>query len=159
MARRYNCRRVKIHRNYAVEEIAKLLRVHKQTVLRWIATGLTLIEPKRPFLIHGTDLRAYLLARQPKKQPCKPSEIYCVRCREPREPAGRMAEYAPRSASYGRLSGICPSCDSMMYRSYKCAALGAIKDKLAITFKDADRRLVDTSVRSRNVAFGKDSSR
>ena len=90
MARRYNVRRVKIHRSYSVAEVARLLDVSKLTVMRWIARGLPLIERKRPYLIHGSDLRAFLLANRPARQPCGPGEMYCLRCRAPRRPAARQ---------------------------------------------------------------------
>ena len=43
MARRFNYRRVKIHRAYKIAELADLLEVHKKTVGRWIAAGLRTI--------------------------------------------------------------------------------------------------------------------
>ena len=97
MARRHNVRRVKIHWSYSISEAAKLLGVHKLTVSRWIERGLPLIEQKRPFLIHGSDLRDFLTAQQPRKQPCRAGEIYCVRCRAPKRPAGDMADYIPKT--------------------------------------------------------------
>src|SRR5947208_1860226 len=98
MARRYNVRRVKIHWSYSVSEAPKLLDVHKLTISRWIDRGPPLIEHKRPYLIHGSDLRAFLIAQQPRKQPCRAGEIYCVRCRAPKRLAGDMADYIPKTA-------------------------------------------------------------
>src|SRR5580700_3012894 len=103
MARRYNTQRIKIHRTYSISEAAKLLDAHKNTVGRWIGDGLPLVERKRPFLIHGADLRAYLTERQPRKQPLRPGEMYCLRCRAPKRPAGDMADLVPRSVTTGDL--------------------------------------------------------
>src|SRR6266540_1559058 len=51
---------------------------------------------KRPMLILGSELAAFLKARRTsKKQPCQAGEIYCVRCHAPKSPAGDMAEYQP----------------------------------------------------------------
>src|SRR5438270_74434 len=113
MARRYDIRRVKIHRSYTTSEVAELLDAHKQTVARWIAAGLPLVEQKKPYLIHGTDLRAFLSARKPPKQPLRPGEIYCVGCPAPRRPDGDVADLAPRSDTTGSLIGICPTCQKM----------------------------------------------
>ena len=38
--KRLNPRRVKVHRNYTVEEVAKLFQVHKNTVRDWLKVGL-----------------------------------------------------------------------------------------------------------------------
>ena len=51
MTKRYNCRRVKIHRNYTLAEAADLLGVHKHTVSRWAAAGLQTTDARRPLLI------------------------------------------------------------------------------------------------------------
>jgi hypothetical protein len=37
-----NHRLVKIHRSYTVEEIAKLYVIHKNTVRRWVKSGLAI---------------------------------------------------------------------------------------------------------------------
>jgi hypothetical protein len=102
--RRPNYRLVKIHRNYTVEEAAELLGTHKNTVRAWVKAGLPTTDDKRPALILRRELALYLQARRTKnKRPCSPGEIYCVRCRAPRRPAGDMAEYQPITASLGNL--------------------------------------------------------
>ena len=63
-----NHRLVKIHRSYTVEEIAQLFGIHKNTVRRWVKDGLTSIDDKRPMLILGHVLAAFLQARRAKKQ-------------------------------------------------------------------------------------------
>jgi hypothetical protein len=50
MARRFNYRRVKIHRTYTIAELAARIGAHKQTVGRWIAAGLPTTDSTRPFL-------------------------------------------------------------------------------------------------------------
>ena len=69
-------------------------------------------------LILGGELAAYLKARRTEnKQPCLPGEIYCVRCRAPKKPAGAMADYQPVTATLGNLMGICPDCESMILKT------------------------------------------
>jgi hypothetical protein len=140
--RRPNYRLVKIHRSYTVEDIARLFGIHKNTVRAWVRVGLPTCDGKRPILILGRDLAAYLKARRTKnKRPCKPGEIYCVRCRAPKRPAGDMAEYQPNTATLGNLVGICPDCDSMIYRRASRAKLPEIQGNLDITFAEAQRRV------------------
>lgn len=133
-----NPRLVKIHRNYTVEEIADLFRVHKCTVRAWIKAGLTTTDNKRPRLILGRDLVEFLQARRTKnKRPCQPGELYCVRCRVPRTPDGGLADYVPVTPKFGNLTGICPDCNSMMNRRVSLASLKDVFGNLVIFFPKA----------------------
>ena len=53
--RRPNHRLVKIHLNYRVEEAARLLGTHKNTVRAWVKAGLPTCDSNRPTLILGSD--------------------------------------------------------------------------------------------------------
>lgn len=144
--RRPNYRLVKIHRSYTVEEIARLFGSHRNTVRAWVKAGLPTCDTRRPTLILGRDLAAYLQARRTKnKRPCQPGEIYCVRCRAPKRPAGDMAEYRPITASLGNIIGICPDCDGMIFRRANLAKLAQIRGKLEVTISEAQRRVTDSS--------------
>ena len=81
---------------------------------------------KRPTLILGRDLASssFDSAGSKHKQPCRPGEIYCVRCRAPKFPAGDMAEYQPITEKLGNLTAICPDCGSIMNRRVSLAKLG-----------------------------------
>jgi Helix-turn-helix domain len=129
-----NYRLAKIHMNYSVEEIARLFGVHRNTVREWVKRGLPTINVKGPKLILGPDLRSFLQARRLKnKRKCQPGEIYCVGCRAPQKPAGDMAECQVSTAALGNLIGICPSCNSMMYRRVNLAKLEQVRGNLDIT--------------------------
>ena len=89
-------------------------------------------------LILGRDLVAFLHAKRVKnKRPCQPGEIYCVRCRAAQRPAGDMAEYRPITSTSGNLIGICPCCESMMYRRVNLAKLVQVGANLDITMPQA----------------------
>jgi excisionase family DNA binding protein len=101
---------VKIHRNYTVEEVARLFGCHKNSVRRWIKSGLPVLDDRRPMLIHGSDLRAFLESQRKKsKQRCKPGQLYCVACREPKAPAGSIVDYIPATSSSGNLRVSAPT--------------------------------------------------
>ena len=97
-------------------------------------------------LILGHDLAAFLQARRARnKQPCRPGEIYCVRCRAPKFPAGDMAEYQPVTEKLGNLIAICPDCDSIMNRRVSLAKLGQVRGKMDITFPQALRHISESN--------------
>ena len=144
--RRPNYRQVKIHRSYSVEEVASLFGTHKNTVRAWVKAGLPTSDRKRPMLILGVDLAAFLQARQAKhKQPCKPGEFYCVRCRSQKVPAGEMADCWPMTETIGHLQAICPDCECMMNRWISMAKLAQFREQLEVTFREAQERLSKSS--------------
>ena len=138
-----NPRLAKIHRNYTVEEVAAVFGVHRNTVREWVKRGLPTCDDQRPMLILGADLVTFLRARRMKnKRTCRPGEIYCLRCRSPRAPAGDMADYQPLTATQGNLVGMCPTCEAMMYRRVSLAQLGQVRGKLDIALPQALRHIV-----------------
>ncbi len=141
-----NHRLVKIHRSYTVEEIAKLFGIHKNTVRGWVKVGLTTVDDKRPMLILGHGLAAFLQARRLKnKRTCKPGELYCVRCRVPKFPAGNMADYEPVTEKFGNLKAICPDCHSIINRRVSLAKIEEVCGKMDITFPQAMRHIVEST--------------
>jgi hypothetical protein len=63
--RRPDRRRVKLLRSYTIDEAARTLEVHRNTVRHWIKAGLRVIDDKRPILILGSDLADFLLGPAP----------------------------------------------------------------------------------------------
>jgi len=141
-----NPRLVKIHRSYTVEEVAELFQTHKNTVRAWIKAGLPVLNDKRPMLILGQDLAAFLQARRVKnKQTCGAGELYCVRCRSPKSPAGDMADYTPVTEKFGNLTGICPNCENMMNRRVSLARIDQVRGKMEITFPLTLSRVIEST--------------
>ena len=129
-----------------VEEIAKLFGIHKNTVRGWVKAGLATSDDKRPMLILGHALVAFIQARRVKnKQTCQPGELYCVGCRAPKFPAGDMAEYSPVTEKFGNLTAICPACNSIMNRRVSLAKLGQVCGEMEITVPQALRHIVESN--------------
>ncbi len=150
-----NHRRVKSHRSYTVEEVSGLFGIHKNTVRRWVKTGLPTTDDRRPILILGRELIAFLQARRARnKQTCRPGQIYCVRCRAPKFPAGDMAEFAPVTEKLGNLMAICPDCNSIMNRRVNTAKLGQVRGKMDITFPQALRHISESNQPTVNSDLG-----
>lgn len=149
-----NPRLVKIHRSYTVTEIADLFGLHKNTVRRWIQEGLSTIDSQRPMLVLGQELAAFLKARRVKrKKRCKLGQIYCVRCRSPKYPAGNMVDYSHETEKVGCLTAICPDCDSIINQYVSLAKIGKIYEKLEVTFQKAQQHIVDCNKPGVNVHF------
>ena len=142
--RLHNPNLAKIHRNYTVEEVTSLYGVFKGTVRAWIKAGLPVLNDKRPMLILGSDLVAFHQARRKiNKQKCKPDELYCVRCRAPRKPAGDMADYQIITEKIGNLIAICPDCESIMNKRVSLLKLEQLTGKMTITLPLALQHLID----------------
>lgn len=149
--RRLNPRLVKIHRSYTIEEVARTLHTHKNTVRAWIKRGLPTIDRQRPTLIHGLDLSRFLDDRRKRsKRPCAAGYIYCVRCRAPKVPAGDMADYLPITPTSGSLRGICPDCEALIHRRVSLAQLDTIRANLELTFPERPSRIGDRAAVSVN---------
>jgi excisionase family DNA binding protein len=138
--RRPNGRLIKIHRTYTVEEAALTLGVHRNTIRTWIKDRLPTVDRRRPLLILGRDLRAYLDGKgRKRKQPCQPGELYCVRCRSPKPPAGGMLEYVPLTRCIGNLRGLCPDCCTLIHRRVSFGKLGTFEAIPGVTITVAAR--------------------
>jgi helix-turn-helix protein len=142
---------VKVHRNYSVEEIARLFGLHQNTVRSWLKQGLAAIDDRRPILILGRELSRFLHERRQKtKKTCGPGRIYCVACRAPKVPAGKMAECTPTAPLAGNLCGICPDCDRLIYRRVNLAKIDLIRGELEITFTKPRARIREITIPSVN---------
>ena len=140
--RRIDPRRAKINRSYEVEEAARVVGAHRNTVRSWLRAGLKPIDDRRPTMIRGEELRRFLSERSAKrKRPTPPGMIFCLRCREPRRPALDMAEYVPLAPTFGNLQGICPACEAMMCRHVNVAKLQSVSAGLDVTVRPVDPRI------------------
>ena len=152
--RKPNPRLAKIHRNYTVEEVASLYKVHKNTVREWVKRGLSTNDAKRPMLILGRDLVAFLQAKRAKhKQTCRPGELYCFGCRAPKVAAGEIADYQPLTSTQGNLIAMCADCETIMYRRGSLAKLAQVRGKLDITLPQALPHIGESAHASTNSDF------
>jgi L,D-transpeptidase catalytic domain len=69
--------------------------VHRGTVRHWVkCQGLPVLTDRRPHLILGCDLVAFLKARrQSRTRKSARGELYCLKCRAPRKPVPGLLEY------------------------------------------------------------------
>lgn len=128
---------IKHHRPYTTEELAAVLGTHKNTVRRWMKSGLRTIDERRPYMVRGIDAVEYLKKkREESKRLCGPGEFYCLKCRASRKPAGGMADLQVKSPTSGSLAGICSVCERMIYRRVNPAKLDAFRGLLDISIRE-----------------------
>lgn len=146
MAKRLqNPRLAKTHRSYKIDEIADLYGTHKNTVHNWIKQGLPTCDTKRPVLILGSDLNAFHAKKRTKnKQPCKSNEIYCMKCKIPKEPAAGLVEFQPVNDKIGNLVAICPECETMMYRRISMAKIKQFSTAMGFMLPLPHLHIIDT---------------
>jgi hypothetical protein len=136
----------KIHRSYSVEEIARLFNIHKNTIRSWFKLGLKPIDGRRPTVVRGEEIRRFLAERRARaKRACGPGRIYCLPCRAPKIPAGKMADCVATSDTIGTLRGICPDCDRMIYRKVNPQKIAAVRGDLEVTATQAGPRIEETA--------------
>ena len=150
--RRPDRRRVKALRSYTIDEVARTLEVHRNTPP---LAGLPVIDNKRPILMLGADVAEFLLQRRDaRRQPCRAGQMFCLKCRKPQEPAGRMADFVASSATSGALIGICPACNRLMYRRVSAARLSEVAGALDVHLTRAQTRIEDTAIPNVNCHLG-----
>lgn len=155
MPKKPNPRRIKKHRIYTLAEAAEVLGLHRQTIIRWIKIdGLLADCTRRPWLIEGTNLKTFLEGRRAVgKCKTRPEQIYCLPCRTPQIPAGRMAEFHLKAGTSGQLIGICPACDRFMHKAVSRSDLDRIRAVLEVTIRQAQPRMVGDSDAPVSVTF------
>ena len=135
-------RRVKVHRSYTVEEAARTLGIHKNTVRRWAtARFFPVIAEARPHLILGRDLKTYLESRESARTRLAPGECYCLPCKAARIPALGMVEISSSNGLTVNVQGLCSDCEGFMYRRVSIAKLADIFPALEFPLPDGQRHL------------------
>lgn len=141
-AKRIDPRRIKKGRTYSVEETARTLAIHKNTVRGWTKSGLVPIDARRPILFLGAHLREFLEKRSvARMRPCGPGKLYCLKCRKPRVPAMDMVDWVTINERSGNLKAICGVCGTMMHRRAARDTLAKIMPGIEVQFPEGQPRL------------------
>lgn len=141
---RANPFKVKLHFSYTAGELAACLGVHKNTVRNWRREGLAPVDEVRPVLFQGAVVRAFLMKRNAKrKQPCPPGTLYCLRCREPSEPAQGMIEYTPMKPASGNLRATCLRCEATMHRRIREADIARLMPGCTVQHRRGHSSLIE----------------
>jgi hypothetical protein len=154
--RRYPAHQVKRTCSYDSADIAKLFGIHRNTVLHWLKDGLAAIDDRRPIVVHGTVLKAFVTERQQaRRQKCAPGELFCFRCRAPRRAWGDMADLTVRTEKIANLTALCSVCETATHKSIRRADVPKIAKLISLQTL-APERLSDCPDTSANSDFEKD---
>jgi hypothetical protein len=145
--RRPDWRRIKRKLSYTIDEAARTLGTHRNTVRHWVRkAGLPAMTEARPHLILGGDLVAFLRARrESRKRTCGVGEIYCLRCRLPRRPAPGLVEYQPLTSKRSRVVGICSTCEALMHRFVSIRRAAAVASEFNLQIEVHHESLADSA--------------
>jgi hypothetical protein len=147
-------RRIKSRYAYTTFEAADVLGVHRNTVRNWLREGLASLNEKRPILMLGADLKAFLSSRRKaRRRPCEAGQIFCIKCRSPKVPAFGMSDYVPISSTLGSLVGLCPDCGMLIRRWTSLARLEDAKGQLEVKITAPQKRLSGTASPPSNCHF------
>lgn len=150
--RRADWRRIKGKYSYTIEEAARALSLHSNTVRNWVRRGgLPAMTGSRPHLILGSVLIEFLKARRlALKRKCGIGELYCLKCRAPRRPVPDLIEHRPMASGRTRIVGICSTCESLMHRFVGNRNLEASLREFGVHSRPAHGSLIDTGYPSLN---------
>jgi hypothetical protein len=153
--RHYLVNRIKQANCYDPHEIAKLFEIHPNTVRHWLKDGLQAIDGRRPTLVHGTALRAFIAGKKhARRQKCGPSEFFCFRCRAPRKAWGNAADLATHTEKIAKLTALCCVCETAMHRTIRRSDIPKIAALIDLP-PMASERLIGSPEPIANCDFGK----
>lgn len=129
MKRNYNPRKVKRHRSYSVESLAKLYGVKPNTVRQWIKKhDLPVIEGSYPALMHCEEIRKWMIAWQAARRwTCEPYQMPCLTCQGPREIKQGSFWIELIGKLQTMLHGDCVTCGSTLNRASNRGRMDADK--------------------------------
>ncbi|MEH6445759.1 MAG: helix-turn-helix domain-containing protein [Oceanospirillaceae bacterium] len=143
MSSRNNPNRIKIHRSYTAMDVSETLGVHPKTVRNWIHAGLPVIDEARPLLIQGADLKLYL--KQKRKtylHRCELNEMFCFKCKSPKEPNIDSVEFIAKPAGMAQMTGRCNECQQWTNKYVSWRDVNQIWTELGGKLPIAEKHLI-----------------
>ena len=111
-----------------------MLEVSKQAVWHWIKAGrLKALDGKRPYIIHGSDLAAFIIATtKARKFGGDRFEFACMKCRAPKLPKDGVVYTKPLNAYQVLVKGLCGDCGTQIRKFWTKADLPLLAEKYKI---------------------------
>jgi excisionase family DNA binding protein len=154
MAHRPKWQSLKIHRNYTIDEAARVLGVCKATVRRWIKVkDLPVLDDRRPLLLLGRDLIGFGKTQRRPKQKCGLDQAYCFSCRTPKNAAFGQMEIIQANSKTANVRMQCQTCMSLMHKRFAWRDLSQISPFARLSASQAHRHLIEINAPCLNVHF------
>ena len=143
--RNFDLRRIKRDMSYSPLEISDVLGVHKNTIHHWLKEGLPKLDNQKPYLIHGHELYAFLQQRkQIKRKKCQANEIYCVKCKLPREVWENVVDLIIYNDKQLMIQGLCAICANKVNKLGTTKQINNYKKQFVVQ-EQRQLRIDDTS--------------
>lgn len=129
---------------YDVEEVCAMYKrysLHPQTVRQWIKDGLPTIDQRKPTLIYGAELKAFL-GKMNSAHKCQTAfdQMFCLKCRDAKTPYQKRVQLE-QTKNYVKAKAHCLSCKTIMNKTYKMDDV----PKLRFIFRVGDLLELDDS--------------
>ena len=130
MPTRANYHRIESLRVYTINELVSEIKTSKPMIRQLRQRfGMPVYDEGSVTLVHGADLKI-AFAMHYRKNPLKPHEAYCVRCKVPRRMSPESMETVPQSMTCVRMVGNCEQCGVALNRVLKHSQIEAFKTAL-----------------------------
>ncbi|MDF1856500.1 helix-turn-helix domain-containing protein [Pseudooceanicola sp.] len=117
---------IKGFRCYTIDEAAEVSGVSPRTIRNWAADGLHVMDATRPSLIRGDDLRKHIKSKRDSRSvKTRIDTFYCVRCRDERQAAERLADCDIKSGR-AKLTALCEVCGTVVSKPVAVARIPEI---------------------------------
>jgi hypothetical protein len=99
---------------YSIPDLSEIFNVGQSTIYRWIKCGLKTIDSSEPYLMFGSDIKAWIKSFKPKPRKPNSRKTYCVKCRDRVEFDFENAFIKERSDKSTYLQSRCVHCDCLV---------------------------------------------
>jgi hypothetical protein len=136
MSRRlYPHNRIRYWFAYEIDEICRLyadLKLHPQTVRKWIRNGLRTIDNGKPILIFGQHLIDYLRNHnETNKHKTELDQMFCMSCQDARIIFQKKI-YIEQRHKVLVVQAACRECKTKMFKNYKLESLATLKKEFKL---------------------------
>lgn len=117
---------VKIGTSYTVEDLARLFKVCRKTILNWHKEGLPCIDNSFPFMFNALDVKYFITKKRARKKfTCDLDEFLCLSCKKKvKAKKGSLKPVMHKNKKCYMLFGRCETCNKALRKMTSKTSLG-----------------------------------